>query len=129
RWSAARRCPLRELPQPRVPRLALVALEAPRGPLQHGAEDRARMSDQPEIDVAVLADRAVVHVDLHELELRADAPPVAHAKVEGRAHDDDDVGVGKGIAAGPIEVVRIARREKPAAAAIEVARDVEAPEQ
>ena len=87
-----------ELLHPLAARLALVLLEAAGGGLQHRAEDGARITDQPEVDVAVLADGAVVHVDLHELELLADAPAVAHAKIKRRADDDDDVGIGERVA-------------------------------
>ena len=75
--------------QPLLARLALVALDAARGRLQHRAQDGARVADQPQADVAVLADRAVVHVDLHQLQILADALAVAHAEIERRADDDD----------------------------------------
>src|ERR1700728_1961572 len=118
-----------QLLHPLLARLALVLLETAGGRLQHRAENRAGAADQPEIDVAVLADGAVVHVDLHQLQLGADAPAVAHAEVERCADDHDDVGVGKRLAAGAVEVVRIAGRDKSAAAAVEVARDVEPTQQ
>jgi hypothetical protein len=81
---------------------------------------------EPEIDVAILADGAVVHVDLHELQLFADALAVAHAEIERRADDDQHVRLGKGLAAGAIEVMRIAGRQEPAARAVEVAGNIEA---
>ena len=110
-------------------RLALVLLEAAGGRLQHRPQNGARVADQSQIDVAVLADRAIVHIDLHQLRLGADSPPVAHAKVERRADNDNDVGVGESVAAGSIEVVRIARRQQAAAAAVEVAGDVKSAQQ
>ena len=110
-------------------RLPLVLLDAPRGRLQHRAQDRARVADQTQIDVAVLADRAVVHVDLHQLQLLADALAVAHAEVEGRSDDHQHIGIGERLAARAIEVMRVARRQKPAAGAVEIPGDVEAPQQ
>ena len=106
--------------------LALVLFEAAGGGLQDCAQNGPGVADQPQIDIPVLADGAVVHVDLHERELRADAASVAHAEVERRAHDDNDIGVGERVAASPIEVMRIARRQQPAAATVEITGDVEA---
>ena len=70
------------------------------GGLQYGAEDGARVADQPQVDVAVLADSAVVHVDLHQLDVLADALAVSHAEIEGCADDHEHVGLGKGLASG-----------------------------
>src|SRR6516162_4133870 len=56
---------------PFAPLLALVVLESSRGRLQHRAEDCTRVTHEPQVDVAVLADRAVIHVDLHQLRLAA----------------------------------------------------------
>ena len=94
----------------------LSLLMRPDGGLQHRAQDRARIADQPEVDVAILADRAVVHVDLHQLQILADALAVAHAEIERRADDHQHVGLGEGLRAGAVEMMRIARRQQTAAA-------------
>jgi hypothetical protein len=83
----------------------------------------------PKLDVAILADRAVVHVDLHQLEILADALAVAHAEIERSADDHQHVGVGKRLGAGAIEVMRIAGRQQAAARAVEIAGNVEAAQQ
>src|SRR5215472_2080952 len=87
------------------------------------------MTDELEIDIAILAARPVIHVDLHQRRLGADAPPVAHAKVEGRTDDDDDVRIREGVATRAIEVMRVTGREQPAAPAVEVAGNVETAQQ
>ena len=83
------------------------------------------MADQAERDVPVLADRAVVLIDLHHGGVPAEAPAVAHAEVERRADDHDHVGLVEGHAAGAVEMVRVAGRQQSAARAVEVGRDVE----
>ena len=87
------------------------------------------IADQPEIDVAILADGAVIHVDLHQLEILADALAVAHAKIERRADDHQYVGLGKRLRARTVEVVRIARRQQPAARAVEITGNIQAAQQ
>src|SRR4051812_1222046 len=82
------------------PALALLALAAALRGLGDLAEDRARVADQAERDVAVLADRAVVHVDLDDLGLAREALAVAHPEVERRADDQDHVRVVERVAAG-----------------------------
>ena len=82
----------------------------------------------PSVDVAVLADGAVVEVDLHQRR-HVDALAVAHAEIEWRADDDDDVGLAEGERAGAVEMMRIAGRQEPAAGAVEVAGNVEAAQQ
>ena len=47
----------------------LSSFETAAGRLQHRAEHRAGIADDAEVDVAILADRAVVHVDLHQRRL------------------------------------------------------------
>ena len=56
-------------------------------------EDAPGVADDAEVDVAVLADRAVVQVDLDDRRVGGEALAVAHAEVERRADDDDQVGV------------------------------------
>ena len=89
------------------------------------ARTSAGVADDPEVDVAVLADGAVVEVDLHDGRVRRQPLAVAHAEVEGRADDDDDVGVGEGVPAGQLEVVRVAGRQGAAARAVHVGGHVE----
>src|SRR5205085_4664463 len=96
------------------PALALLALAAALGGLGDLAEDRARVADEAERDVAVLADRLVGHVDLDDRGLAREALAVAHPEVERRADDQDHVGVVERVAAGEVEVVRVARRKRAA---------------
>src|SRR4051812_48803573 len=107
------------------PALALLALAAALGGLGDLAEDRARVADEAERDVAVLADRLVGHVDLDDRGLAREALAVAHPEVERRADDQDHVGVVERVAAGEVEVVRVARRKGAAGGAVHVRRDVE----
>ena len=95
------------------------------GGLGDCGEDRAGVADEAERDVAVLADRPVVHVDLDDLGLARQALAVAHPEVERRADDQDHVGVVERVAAGEVEVVRVARRERAAGGAVHVRRDVQ----
>ncbi len=114
-----------ELGHPLPPLLPLVVLEPARGRRERGGEHRTGIADNAERNVAVLADGAVVEVDLHQSR-HVDALAVAHAEIERRADNDDDVGLGKGERAGTVEMVRIAGRQQPAAAAVEIAGNVEA---
>src|SRR5580692_7434973 len=85
--------------------------------------------DQAKIDVAILANRAVVHVDLHQLQFLADALTVAHAEIERRADDDQDIGAGESLSARSIEVMRIAGRQQSSARAVEISRNIQAAQQ
>src|SRR4051795_4305823 len=107
------------------PALALLGLAAALRGLGDLAEDRARVADEAEGDVAVLADRLVVHVDLDDRGLAREALAVAHPEVERRADDQDHVGVVERVAAGEVEVVRVARGQRAARGAVHVRRDVE----
>src|SRR3954468_1975194 len=93
------------------PALALLALAAALRGLGDLAEDRARVADEAEGDVAVLADGLVGHVDLDDRRLARQALAVAHPEVERGADDQDHVGVVERVAAGQVEVVRVARRK------------------
>ena len=83
------------------------------------------MPHQPEVDVTVLAHRAVIEVDLDDRGAGGKALPVSHAEVEGRAHDHDHVGVAEGGAARPVEVVGVVGPEQPARGAVGEGRDVQ----
>ena len=100
-------------------------LARPLAALATSAEDRARVADEAERDVAVLADRPVVHVDLDDCGLARQALAVAHPEVERRADDEDHVGVVERVAAREVEVVRVARRERAARGAVHVRGDVQ----
>src|SRR5205823_7597556 len=106
--------------------LALILFEAASGRLQHSARNGARMSDQPQVDITVLADSAVVHVDLHQLELGADAAAVTHTEIKRSPDDDDHIRFREGVASSAIEVMRVSRRQQSAATPVEVAGNVEA---
>src|SRR4051794_28893397 len=99
------------------PALALLALGAALRGLGDLGEDRARVADEAERDVAVLADRLVVHVDLDDGRVLRQALAVAHPEVERSADDQDHVRVVERVAAREVEVVRIAGRERAAGGA------------
>src|SRR3954451_12300975 len=107
------------------PALALAAVGAALGGLGDLAEDRAGVADEPERDVAVLADRLVGHVDLDDLGLARQALAVPHPEVERRADDQDHVRVVERVAAREVEVVRVARGQRAAGGAVHVRGDVE----
>src|SRR3954465_8158916 len=100
------------------PALARLALAAALGGLGDLAEDRAGVADEAERDVAVLADRAVVHVDLDDRGLTRQALAVAHPEVERGADDDDHVRVVERVAARQVEVVRVTGRQGAAGGAV-----------
>src|SRR5450631_1116920 len=112
--------------QPLLPSLPLVALDATRSSLQYRSQDGAGVADQSQTDVAILADRSIVHVDLHQLQILADALAVAHAEIERRPHDHDDVRICKRLSAGAIEVMRISGRQQTTAGAVEVTGNIQA---
>ena len=104
--------------------LSMPSGRRPAAPRPRMAPDRRRARG----DVAILADGAVVQVDLHQRR-HVDALAIAHAEVERRADDDDDIGLGEGVASA------CGRNgaDRPAAAgrgcAVEVAGNVEAAQQ
>src|SRR5882757_1389483 len=118
-----------QLLEPRLPSLPLVALDAAGSSLQYRSEDCAGIADQSQTDIAVLTDGAVVHVDLHQLQVLADALAVAHAEVERRPDDHDDVGACESLRACSVEVMRISGRQQTAAGAIEIAGYVQPAQQ
>ena len=91
--------------------------------------DGPGMSHQPEVDVTVLPHGAVVEVDLHDRRPGGQALAVAHAEVEGGAHDHDHVGVAEAGAAGAVEVVGVVGPEQPARGAVGEGRDVQRADQ
>jgi hypothetical protein len=105
---ARHRFRLAQLLHPLLPRLALALVDPGRSRIEHRCENRPRIPDQAERDVAILADRAVVHVDLHQRR-HADPLAIAHAEVERRADDDDDIRLGEGERARPVEMMGGAR--------------------
>ena len=108
-----------------APALAGAVVHPPGRRRRHRREHGADIADQAERDVAVLADGAVIEVDLHHRGVGAKPRSIAHAEIERRAGDDDDVGLIEGDAPGAVEVMGIAGREGAAAGAIEIGRDVE----
>ena len=113
-----------ELLQPRLAPVAARPAARGRG-VRRRAEDRARIADQAQGHVAVLADRPVVEVDLDHRRVAPQPLAVAHAEVEGGADDDDDVRLLERIAARSVEVVRVSGREEASPRAVEVGGDVE----
>ncbi len=93
--------------------------------LAHGVHDRAQIADQPEVEVAVVADVLVIHVHDHDLRLGIEAPAVAHAEIERRAGQQDDVGVVERGLARRHETVGMVARQRAARRAIDVDRHVE----
>ncbi len=113
-----------ELFEPRA--ASVVALvDASGDGVAHCLENRPRIPDQAERHVAILADRAVVHIDLYDGGVSAQALAIAHAEIERCADDHDDVGFVESVSAGAMEVVWISRRQQTAAGSVEVGRDVE----
>ena len=95
----------------------------------HRLQDYPRVAGEAERDVAVLAYRPVVHIDLDHRRSGAQPPAVAHAEIERRADDDDHVGPIEGQTAGAVEEMRVAGRQRPAARTVHIGRDVEPPHQ
>lgn len=102
-------------------------LEPPARRFRDRLQDHPRIADDPEIDVPVLADGAVVEVDLHDGGVGGEPLAVAHPEVERRTHDHDQIGVGEGVPPRQLEVVRIAGRQRAAPGPVHVGRDIERP--
>ena len=83
------------------------------------------MADDTQRHIPVLADRLVVHVDLHDGGFRAQAFAVTHSKIKWGAHNDDEIGFFKSVPTRTMEMMRVARRQHPAGGAIEVSRYVQ----
>ncbi len=94
----------------------------------HRGEDGAGVTDDAEVDVSVLADGAVVQIDLHQRR-DVDALAVAHAEIEWGADDHHHVGFAERHGASAVEVMGIAGRQGAAGGPVEVAGDVEASQQ
>ncbi len=95
------------------------------GSLAHRVDDGAQIADQPEVEVAIVADVPVIHVHDDDLRLGIEAPAVAHAEIERRAGQQDDVGVvERGLARGH-EAVGMIARQRAARRAVDVDRHVE----
>ena len=110
------------------PLLALAAralVDPPGRRVRDGGEDGARIAGEPERDIAVLADGGIVLVDLDQRRRLGDAPAIAHAEVEGRADDQDRVGLLEGVRPRAVEMVRIAFGQHAAARPVHIGRDVE----
>src|SRR5215475_10200457 len=73
-------------------------------------QDRPHIADKAQGDVAVLAYRAVIHVDLYDGGILAQPSAIAQAEVERSADNDDDIRLVEGVAARELEMVGIARR-------------------
>ena len=109
------------------PGFALVSAvtDAAADSLGHGAQDRPDIPDQPQGDVAILADGAVIHVDLYHRGVLAQSPAIAHAEVERGADDDDHIGLVESIAASLLKMMRVARRQRAAAGAVHKGRNIQ----
>src|SRR3954451_5897860 len=81
------------------PALALAAVRAALGGLGDLAEDRARVDDQAERDLAVLPDRLVAYVELHDLILVREARAGVNPDLERRMGLQDHAGVVERVAA------------------------------
>ena len=100
-------------------------VDAAGGGIGDGLEDGPHVADQTQRDVPVLAHGAVIHVDLDDGRVGAQALAVPHAEVERRAHDDDHVGLVEGQAPGAVEVMGVAGRQGAAAGPVHVGGNVE----
>jgi hypothetical protein len=94
-FFSCRRFGVLQLRHPLAACLAFVVLQAAACGLQYSGEDRTRIADQTEVDIAVLADSPVVHVDLHKRQFLTDALAIPHPKIERRADDNENVRIGK----------------------------------
>ena len=117
-----------KLIEPRLAAFRAVVAHGRRG-VEYRAENRAGISDESQGDIAILAHRAVVHVDMNDGRIGAQTLAVAHAEIERCADDDDDIGLLERIAPRAVEVVRVARRQQAAGGAVHVARDIQAAQQ
>ena len=114
--------------EPASPSLGAVVRTLPHRRM-HRLQNGPGIAYQAQADVAVLGHRAVVHVDVDDGSIGAQPPTVAHAEVEGRAHDDDDVSLVEGIGAGAVEVVGIAGGQHAPGGTVHVTGHVECLEQ
>ena len=114
-----------QLGHPLLPLLTRTVVDTARRRLRHRGQDRTGVTGEAEADVTVLADRGVILVDLHQGRLFGDTLAIAHAKIEGRADDENDVGVLEGVAAGAVKVMRVALWQHAAAGAVHVSRNIE----
>ena len=96
--------------------LAIAFRRAAARRLLDGFENRAAVADQSERDIAVLADVAVVEIDLHDGRIGAQPPAVAQTKIERTTDDDNHVGLVESQAARAVKAMGIAGREDAAAA-------------
>ena len=119
---------MRQFAHPFLPHLALVVLQTAAGGLQHRAEHRAWITDDAEVDVSILADGAVVQIDLHQRR-DVDALAVAHAEIERGADNHHHVGFAERHGPGAVEVMGIAGWQDAAGGTVEVAGDVQASQQ
>src|SRR3569833_681830 len=86
------------------------------------------MANETEADIPVLADGAIIHINLHQRQLVADALSVTHSEIKRRTHDQNHISFGECITAGAIEMMRIARRQQSTAATVEVTGDIQTPQ-
>src|SRR5204863_7668730 len=93
--------------------------------LLYGFENRAAIADHAERNVAVLADVAVVEIDLHDGRVGAQTPPITETKIERAADDQNHVGFVERQTTRAIEAVWIARREDAASGAVHVAGNIQ----
>src|SRR4030088_1524739 len=93
----------------------------------HRREDHTDVTDEAEIDVPVLADSAVVHIDLHHGRVFRQPPAVAHPEVERRADDYDHVRVVDRVPPRQMEVVRVPWRQRASTGTVHERRNVERP--
>src|SRR5712692_2996184 len=94
--------------------------------LGDSAQDCAGVADETERDIAVLADGAVVEIDLHD-SFGPQPAAIAHAEIEGPADDHDNVCFLERVAARLMKMMRVAGRERAASCAVHIRRDVELP--
>src|SRR5699024_6977420 len=93
--------------------------------LVQGRQDHVGITHDAQVDIAVLADGRVVQVDLNDGGVGGQALAVAHTEVERGPDDDDQVGVGEGVAPGGLEVVRVLGGEGAGARAVHEGGHVE----
>src|SRR5581483_6368654 len=116
-----------ELREPRAGQLGLPARAA--RALGERLHDEAGVADDADVGAAVPAELAAVEVDVDELRVLPEAPPVAQTEVERRAEYQDDVGALERLLPRLEEPMRIVRVEAPAGLPVHVDGQAERPDE
>ena len=119
------RLDLAQLGHPLLALLTRSLIDTARCGLRHGCKDCAGIAGQTKTDIPILANRRITLVNLHQSCFPGNTFAVAHAEIERRPHNQDDIRILKSITASSIEVMRIALRQQTAAGAIHISRNIQ----